>query len=83
MRISITKLARLSDRKFTVSMLVNGDSLIETEIHEGTEPIRSMFFTNIVFKEILDRAGQLTQFAKGYWNFRDGKAPPLPWDYIT
>ena len=83
MKISITRITQLSDREFRVSMLVDGNSLIETEIHEGTEPIRSMFFTNFDFKEILDRAGQLTQFAKSYWNFRDGKAPPLPWDYIT
>lgn len=81
MRISITRITQLSDREFRVLMLINGGSLIKTEIHEGTDPLRSMFFTNVIFKDILDRAGQLTHFAKCYWNFRDGKTPPLPWDY--
>jgi hypothetical protein len=80
MKVLIATIDQLAENKFIASMSVDG-LIIETEINENSEPIRSFNFGNLAFKDVLEMAGQMTRFSKAYWEFRDKHGEDLPWDY--
>jgi hypothetical protein len=80
MNVVITEITPLSECKYLVSMAVDGLT-IDSEIIESSDPIRYFNFGNLAFKDVLEMAGQLTLFLRGYWQFRDDSGEPLPWDF--
>ena len=80
MKILITEIVLLSKGKYRATMAVDGLT-IRTEIIENSYPIRSFNFSSCAFKDVLEMAGQMTCFLKGYWQYRDGRGSRFPWVY--
>jgi hypothetical protein len=88
MNIQILSIDYIRKGKSLVSLQAKNETFITEVIEEVTyfedtdSYLRGINFSNDDFGHILNGGANLgKRFTYEYWQFRDGKLPPPPWDY--